>query len=148
MNIVEVATKLKSAFGFVVGPISHGALSDLAADNHAQYGLTNPTHAAVTYANGGTTTLTVNGRNEIFSASASVGGTTWALTGAVGTGKVSSFVLELTNGGAFTQTWPVSVKWDGGIAPTLTAAGVDVLAFYTRDGGITWRGFLSAKDSK
>ena len=64
------------------------------------------------------------------------------------TGKVGSFILELTNGGAFTTSFWSGVKWQGGTAPTLTAAGVDILGFYTRDGGTTWRGFVLAKDSK
>ena len=57
-------------------------------------------------------------------------------------------VLHLTNGGAFTQTWPTSVKWPGGTAPTLTAAGTDVLVFVTHDGGATWRGNIFGKDIK
>jgi hypothetical protein len=56
--------------------------------------------------------------------------------------------LELMNPGAFAQTWPASVKWSNGTLPSLTAAGVDVLEFYTRDGGTTWRGFQSGKDMK
>lgn len=63
-------------------------------------------------------------------------------------GNVSSFILELTNGGAFTVTWWSGIKWAGGTVPTLTASGTDILGFYTRDGGATWRGFMMAKDSK
>lgn len=63
-------------------------------------------------------------------------------------GYVSGFMLELTNGGASAITWPASVKWSGGSAPTLSAAGVDMLVFTTRDGGATWRGSLTQKDSK
>jgi len=47
-----------------------------------------------------------------------------------------------------TVTWWAGVKWAGGTAPTLTAAGVDILGFYTRDGGATWRGTMMSKDSK
>ena len=64
------------------------------------------------------------------------------------TGKVGSFILELTNGGAFTTSFWSGVKWQGGTAPALTASGVDLLGFYTRDGGTTWRGFLLSRDSK
>lgn len=60
----------------------------------------------------------------------------------------SGFVLQLTNGGAFAVTWPASVDWPSGTAPTLTAAGVDVLVFVTLDNGTTWRGVLAIKDSK
>lgn len=64
-------------------------------------------------------------------------------------GTVSSgFVLELTNGGVATVTFPASVKWAGGVAPTLTASGVDVLVFITDDNGTTWRGAAAMIDSK
>jgi hypothetical protein len=62
--------------------------------------------------------------------------------------NASGFVLELTNGGAYSITWPLSVKWPGGTAPTLTSSGVDVLAFVTDDDGTTWRGVVSMLDSK
>ena len=63
-------------------------------------------------------------------------------------GDFSGFVLELTNGGAFTITFPASVDWAGGSAPTLTAAGVDLLVFVTRDAGTTWLGLVSGLDIK
>lgn len=60
-----------------------------------------------------------------------------------------SFMFELKNGGSATVVnWPLSVKWAGGTKPTLTSAGVDILGFYSYDGGITWRGVLLSKDSK
>lgn len=63
-------------------------------------------------------------------------------------GDFGTFVLELTNGGAFTITWPASVDWPGGTAPTLTASGKDQLVFTTRDGGTTWFGFVAGLDIK
>lgn len=74
--------------------------------------------------------------------------TAFTFSGAAAAGRAHGFVLELTNGGAYTITWPASVKWPGGTAPTLTAAGVDVLIFVTDDGGVAWRGNVSIKDSK
>src|SRR5438552_937503 len=46
-------------------------------------------------------------------------------------------------------TWPGSVVWQGGTAPTLaTAAGsVDVLTFFTLDGGTVWYGFHAGAGS-
>ena len=70
------------------------------------------------------------------------------LTNVPAAGTVASFILELTNGGAFTVTWWANIKWAGGTAPTLTAAGRDVVGFYTNDGGATWVGMLLAKDVK
>ena len=56
------------------------------------------------------------------------------------TGKACVAYLQLTNGGSAAITWPVSVAWSGGTAPTLRASGVDLLRFYTQDGGTTWFG--------
>ncbi len=68
---------------------------------------------------------------------------------AVGTGGAAGgFVLELQNGGAATITWPSTVRWPGGTAPSLTASGFDVFVFITDDAGANWRGVQSMKDSK
>jgi hypothetical protein len=58
------------------------------------------------------------------------------------------FVLELQNGGAATVTWPSTVDWPGGTAPTLTTSGYDVIVCITDDGGTNWRCVQSMKDSK
>jgi hypothetical protein len=74
---------------------------------------------------------------------------TFTFSGTPATATTSTgFVLELTNGGAFAVTWPSSVKWPSGTAPTLTTAGIDVLVFITLDNGTTWRGAVAIKDSK
>ena len=75
------------------------------------------------------------------------GATTFTVSNVPAAGSVASFILELTNPGTNVTFW-AGVKWPGGTAPTLTAAGVDVLGFYTHDGGTTWRGMVLAKDSK
>lgn len=95
---------------------------------------------------GSAQTLTLSGASY-FSATM-VSACTWTFSGAPTSGVGFGFVLELTNGGTGTQTWPASVKWPNGVAPSLTASGVDVLAFITRDGGTTWRGVLSMADSR
>lgn len=74
--------------------------------------------------------------------------TTLSVTGAPPAGKVASFILKLTNGGAHVVTWWTTVNWAGGVPPTLTVDGTDNLGFYTHDGGATWEGFLLSQDSK
>jgi hypothetical protein len=64
------------------------------------------------------------------------------------TGNAYSFTLVLTNGGSAAITWGSTPKWPSGTAPTLTSSGVDILVFFTSDGGTTWRGNLVQKDSK
>lgn len=46
--------------------------------------------------------------------------------------------LVLTNGGAFTITWPSSFKWADGAPPSLMESGIDVISFFTIDGGTTY----------
>ncbi|NBW12658.1 MAG: hypothetical protein EBR82_32005, partial [Caulobacteraceae bacterium] len=75
------------------------------------------------------------------------GALSWTFSNAPAS-RALGFVLELTNGGLGAQTWPAAVKWPSGLAPTLTSSGVDVLVFLTRDGGTTWRGVLSQRDSR
>lgn len=74
--------------------------------------------------------------------------TTFTLSNVPTSGKVASFMLELTNPGAYTITWWSGIKWPYGIAPSLTVSGVDTIGFYTHDGGTTWRGIVLAKDSR
>ncbi|MEO1944698.1 MAG: hypothetical protein ABGY11_10405 [Candidatus Thioglobus sp.] len=71
------------------------------------------------------------------------GATTLTFSNPPVTGKAGAFTLILTNGGSATITWPTSVDWAAATAPTLTAAGVDVLTFTTIDGGTTWYGIAS-----
>lgn len=75
------------------------------------------------------------------------GALTWTFSN-VPASRSMNVILVLTNGGTGTQTWPAAVKWPGGTAPSLTAAGVDLLAFVTDDSGTTWRGVMLMKDSK
>jgi hypothetical protein len=71
---------------------------------------------------------------------------TATFTGAT-SGLVAAMVLELAQDGTGGRlvSWPGSVVWPGGVAPTLsTAAGaVDILTFFSRDGGTTWYGFMA-----
>jgi hypothetical protein len=70
------------------------------------------------------------------------GATTFTVSNVASSGLVSAFVLDLTNGGSAVVTWFSGVKWNAGTAPTLTASGRDVLAFFTHDGGTTWNAFV------
>ena len=65
---------------------------------------------------------------------------TFSFSNPPATGLSGGFTLWITNGGSQTITWPASVDWPSGAAPTLTAAGLDKLAFETLDNGTTWTG--------
>jgi len=73
---------------------------------------------------------------------------TFAFTNPCTTGEFGVFAMELTNGGSATVTWPASVDWPAGTAPTLTASGVDQLVFTTRDNGTKYLGFVAGLDIK
>lgn len=76
--------------------------------------------------------------------------TTFTFSNPPASGTAYGFTLKVTqvSPGAFTTTWPASVYWAGGTAPTLTGttASVDVFAFFTHDGGTTWYGFTAGQD--
>ena len=57
--------------------------------------------------------------------------------------KAQAFILNLTISGSAVPTWPASVDWSGGTAPTLPN-GRHVLGFITDDGGTLWTGLLGA----
>jgi hypothetical protein len=71
---------------------------------------------------------------------------TFTFSGATA-GVFCSFELFLRQDGTggWVTTWPGSVVWPGGTAPTLstTPSTVTVLAFGSEDGGTTWYGFPS-----
>jgi hypothetical protein len=68
--------------------------------------------------------------------------TTYVFSNPPSTGTAFGFTLKVSPSATITQTWPASVDWAGGSAPTATASGeTDVFTFYTQDGGTTYYGF-------
>ena len=67
---------------------------------------------------------------------------TYVFSNPPATGTAYGFTLKVTPSATVTITWPASVDWAGGTAPTAPASGeTDVYAFYTQDGGTIWYGF-------
>lgn len=60
---------------------------------------------------------------------------------------VSLYLLQDGTGSRIV-TWPASVKWPGGVAPTLStgAAKIDLVTLETIDNGTTWYGSLAGAD--
>jgi hypothetical protein len=75
------------------------------------------------------------------------GASTISVSNTAAAGVVNNFVLELTNAGS-NVTFGFAPKWQGGITPTLTTTGRDVLFFYSHDGGSIWTGIVLARDVK
>jgi hypothetical protein len=73
---------------------------------------------------------------------------TYTFSDAPASGRAFGFTLKVVQDStARTITWPASVDWAGGEAPTLsTGSGeVDVFVFFTTDGGTTWYGFTAGQ---
>lgn len=88
---------------------------------------------AIDYRNGEVVTATIGGA------------TTFSITNPK---PVCNVTMFLTNAGT-NVTWMSGTKWDGGATPTdLAASGLSIVSFGTVDGGTTWHGVVSSKDSK
>lgn len=124
-NTSSIATKLPLAGGTMTGAVTSLRETKIAMAANA-----------IDLATGNLFTKTISGA------------TTLTVSNVPTTGQAIGFILELTNGGSATITWFSGVKWASGTAPTLTSSGVDILGFYSHDGGTTYRGLVLAKDSK
>jgi len=73
------------------------------------------------------------------------GSTAFSITGASPAGVVNTLILDLVNPGT-NITWWGGIKWAGGVAPTLTVTGRDILGFFSYDGGASWVGLILSKN--
>ena len=74
---------------------------------------------------------------------------TYTFSNPAASGYASTFTLKVTqDSSARTITWPGSVDWAGGTAPTISTGNgeVDVFVFHTFDGGTTYYGFTAGQD--
>jgi hypothetical protein len=90
---------------------------------------------------GGTQDIDITLGNVV-TATVDTSANTFTFSNPTATGKNCGFILYLTNGGSQTVVWPTAVDFPAATAPTLTAAGVDILVFNTTDAGTTWYGNL------
>ena len=74
---------------------------------------------------------------------------TFTFTNPPAAGRAISFTVILRQDGTGTNTvtWPASVVWPGGSAPTITAtaSAVDIVVFTTVDGGTTYYGNVAGQ---
>lgn len=93
----------------------------------------------------GTTTLDLsNGRVFVFTVNQV---TTIAFSNVPTSSFAVAIRLIITNGSSSAVTWPASVSWLYGAAPTLQLSGVDVVEMETKDGGTTWYAWLDTGTS-
>jgi hypothetical protein len=96
----------------------------------------------------GSTTLDLTTGN-VFQHTASGGNVTFVFSNPPASGAGGSFTLKwIQDSSDRTATWPASVDWAGGTAPTLTSgsAKIDMFTFVTFDAGTTWYGFVAGQD--
>jgi hypothetical protein len=75
--------------------------------------------------------------------SASITSLTFSNIPASGRAYTITLILTQDATGGRSITWPASVKWAGGVAPSLSAASkTDIVSLLTKDGGTTWFGFI------
>lgn len=77
------------------------------------------------------------------------GAATVSFTNSAPAGQASSLtiILKLAAGiGPYAITWPTSVIWNGGTAPTFNTGKTAILNFYTVDGGSHWYGSLAGNN--
>lgn len=62
-------------------------------------------------------------------------------------GNSFTLIVVQDGTGGHSITWPSSVEWDSGSAPSLSTSANDkhMLSFVSSDGGTTWIGLLSAE---
>ena len=87
--------------------------------------------------------------SNIFTVSLNAAITTLTISNPPASGSGGSFTLIFTaDGTARAVTWPASIKWAGGTAPTITSASgkVDSFAFFSSDGGTNWQGYVGGQN--
>ncbi|WP_233867051.1 hypothetical protein [Paraburkholderia adhaesiva] len=74
--------------------------------------------------------------------------TTLSITNPPAAGVLAEFVLVVHNSASSAITWPSTIKWPQGIAPSLSGAAgkLDTFIIYTQDGGATYCGFVAGQD--
>lgn len=96
----------------------------------------------------GTTTLDLK-TAQVYTATITAANTiTFAFSNAPASGQSQVVLLRLTNAGGGTIVYPANTKFAGGVAPTLTASGVDILGVYYDVTTTTYMVFVIGLDVK
>jgi len=142
LNTTDVTTLGTSEASKVVTADANGDVSlseELKAKSY------NETYLAVTSSGAAVTVNCETGNSFSHTLTES---TTFTFSNPPASGTAYSFSIEIiqdASASGFTVTWPTSVDWPSGTAPTLTAtaSAKDVFVFTTRDSGTTWYGFTA-----
>lgn len=130
-DLVNVAIQACSIDNSVIGATTMALASFLASRSKAL-------GVAFSAGVGATTTLSMAAAEVQSFTATGAGASTLAISNPPPSGRRGWLVLKGTNLGLRTWTWPTGTKHPGGVAPTLSAAGIDELVFSTDDGGTTF----------
>ena len=166
ITVANSATKILYADGAGAGAAVAEIADDLAIINVTTLGLTEASKVVTADANGvvsfddgiieeseavtsssGSATFNLQDSTN-FTLALSENITTMTFSNPAASGRVSAFTMKVTQDStARTITWPSSVDWPNGNAPTLstTSGAVDVFVFFTNDGGTTYYGFTAGQ---
>lgn len=71
---------------------------------------------------------------------------TYVFSNPPASGNAYGFTFNVSPSATVTITWPVSIAWPGGNAPTPPASGeTSIFVFYTLDGGTNYYGFIAGE---
>lgn len=116
----------------------YGYLDEFRVSNIARY-TSNFTAPTAAFSNTGPTLDLSSGNTFVHAPSANVA---YAFSNPPASGTAIDFTLKVTPSATVTITWPSSVKWAGGTAPSAPASGeTDAFTFYSTDGGTSYYGF-------
>jgi hypothetical protein len=104
--------------------------------------------SAPTISSGSLTLNLNNGSIFLVSLNGAITSITISNTPSTSNTAVGFSLIFTADGTARSVTWPASVKWAAGTAPTLTSTNTkkDVLSFVSTDNGTTWLGFVGGQD--
>jgi hypothetical protein len=149
LGLGSIATQASSAFFSVAGNLSEVANAATARANIGAAASSAPTITSGLTLSGSTkqNVLAIGAADfdlsasDFFTKSISTN-TTFTFSNPTAS-KAQAFAVELTISSGATPTWPASVDWSNGSAPTL-GNGKHVVGFVTFDGGTNWTGLIGA----
>ena len=133
-NVATAGAAMISGVDFLDNEVSKPKLKDYAETVNVVGSVNSST--AFDFEDGNVQTVTVAGIN--------IGSTiTFSLANPPASGIAGTMTVIFTNGLAHGDVaFHSSIEWPGGVAPTLTASGVDIISFTTIDAGTTYYGFV------